>query len=970
MATLSSRKRKHTATGLGTASCQTPTSGRRTRARRGSATAAASSSETVGSSQAQASSSPSATASCSRQAPTRSSPVSPPSAAAAGGGEHEASAISPAAAASTSQESATTATPNTSVIDDIAAMNEVGIANLYAGDAMVAKESFIRALSRCANTDMMSKTLLKGSSSSSSNSSSATAAAEVASVAAAANQKSGNPSAASLDASSQMTSMMCSFQDDDKNHGSAISGTEGSTLASSEVSTGAAASSTATSVAAAVAVTATTSSASMYIYQREEYDEGMYVYKEALYLDKQTTTTSSALRDATLMYNVGQAHLRTRQYLEAKRWFMRALARFQQTTTTTMSSTGEPQTNTSASITKTLSPESLLTTLSTSILKKQTKTNTTKSAAVSCATMLMSPLLNVVKIHHNIAFCCYCLGENEHAMTHYQFAFQSLHTLGGEATSKQQQTISSNHNTSIIHNGMSSISSSICDLDLAACCNSIGILHLCRGSITDSAKAMEFLQLSLTIYKRVLGQASTQVATCLSNIARVFFSRQDYETALTLFLEALKIREELLQQQNQQLIGSGAAPARAGVDQAACYFNLAQTYSKIGKPEPALRHFQTFRDLAEPHLGKGHRDIATCIKAMACIHYEQGNLTEACNLLEQAVQCSRTSAKEYPLELASLLRDMGCLYSMTNHLHKALEAHTESLQIQQVAYKNDSRNPNIMVTLLHIAQTKKKQGDYTAALDVYRTVYSIQLDVFGPQSLEVAATLCSIGLMLYLKHDLKSSLNYYQEALQVRKEYFKSDLNFDIAATYNSIGLIAFKMNKLELAKTSFQECIRIRVQLEGTDCHRDIVTLYSNLGTVYLANGEDKESIQMFSESIRLERKTLGDKHLGVAVSLQHLAQLHQDRGELELAHQYFVEALEITRQVDEGIMANKQRTICTLLNLMGNIHLMRAEVKEMMECFTEASRVKGHDCSSLVIAGYTFYGISKLHPPCAPVA
>lgn len=455
------------------------------------------------------------------------------------------------------------------------------------------------------------------------------------------------------------------------------------------------------------------------------------------------------------------------------------------------------------------------------------------------------------------------------------------------------------------------------------------------------------------------------MATCLSNIARVFFSRQDFQTALTLFQEALKIRQT-------------ASSTASKVDEAAAMFNIGQTFQKLNQMENALQHFQMFRELAEPSLGKNHRDIATCIKAMACIHYEAGKLKEASQLLEEAVQCSRVHSKEMPLELACLLRDMGCLYSMTGHPEKALQCHMETLDLQkqQLTHDSDSNtNPNIMVTLLHIAQNQKKLGKYSQALKVYRIVYGIQLESFGPQSLEVAATLCSIGLMLYLKQELQSSLSYYQEALRVRQEHFKTNNNFDIAATFNSIGLIAFKMNMLDLAKSAFRECIRIRIQLEATDAHRDIVTLYSNLGTVYLANGEDKEAIQMFAESIRLERLTLGENHLGVAVSLQHLAQLHQDRGELELAHGYFKEALEITRGVDESMMANKQRTICTLLNLMGNIHLMKAEVPQMMECFTEASRVCGSGDSStsaqdLVIAGYTFYGISKMHPPTAPFA
>lgn len=725
------------------------------------------------------------------------------------------------------------------IIDDVAAMNEVGIANLYAGDATVAKETFINALSRCSTS--AARTL-----------------------------------------QNTVSKMTMSFQDNEgkkqpRESSSGFTCAPQLNLKSSEQVNGIAG----TITSGNDKDTLDEETSNMHVYQREEYDEGMHVYKDALYLNK-GASVCKPLRNATLMYNVGQTHLRTRQYKDAKRWFSLALTTF-----------GE---------------------------WKATNNNRPSNS-----------LLNEVKIHHNIAFCFYCSGDNEQAMIHYQLAFGRLQTLA------------------------------LGDLDIAACCNSIGILHLCRGSLADSAKAMECLQLSLSIYKRILGHETSQVATCLSNIARVFFSRQDFSTALTLFQEALKIR-----QAQSAKKGAPAAP----VDEAAAMFNIGQTHQKLGNIDLALKHFKAFQKMAEPVLGKGHRDVATCIKAMACIYYETGKIETACEMLEEAVSRSRSSAGEFPSELSCLLRDMGCLYGMTNQTQKALEAHMESLEIQRKLYDNDQTNPNMMVTLLHIAQNEKKLGNYTKAFNTYRTVYAIQLDVFGPKSLEVAATLCSIGLMLYLKQDLQSSLNYYQEALRVRQEFFKTNQNFDIAATFNSIGLIAFKMNKLDLAKNAFQHCIRIRVKLEGTDCHRDIVTLYSNLGTVFLGNGEDKEAIQMFAESIRLERKTLGEKHLGVAVSLQHLAQLHQDRGELEMAHEYFEEALEITREADGSMMANKHRTICTLLNLMGNIHLMKAEVPQMLECFTEATRVCDHDFNSLVIAGYTFYGISKMHPPCAPEA
>lgn len=808
---------------------------------------------------------------------------------------------------------------NTIIDDDIAAMNEVGIASLYAGDAMVAKESFISALSRCSQQNSV-----------------------VGSTCRMSFQESGSTKTRTSTAASK-TSI-----DQNKNSSPSLNISATTTSVSSPTP------SSVDGTTAALAATATAAGAApsslkddkknanlMHVYQREEYDEGMNMYNEALFLDKEAKACKP-LRDATLMYNVGQAHLRTRQYQDAMRWFSLAL--------TTLSEWSKNEEEEDVEDDEEAEASSL------PLLQEGDQVNdddddaasTVSTESVATSMGRHCTLLNDVMIHHNIAYCHYCLGENDHAMSHYQIAFRRLQQLG------------------------------LGDLDIAACCNSIGILHLCQGSLEDSAKAMECLQLAVSIYKRVLGDQSPQVATCLSNIARVFFSRQEFQTSLALFQEALKIRQA---NRGTGPDSSGRDPlltaaltirtARVNpVDEAAAMFNIGQTYQKLGQVDLALDHFKAFRELAEPILGKGHRDVATCIKAMACIHYETGKLDTACTLLEEAVACSRNTGDEYPMELASLLRDMGCLYSMTNQTNKALDCHKESLKIQRKLYDDDHKNPNIMVTLLHIAQNEKKEGNYTKALNVYQTVYVIQLDLFGPQSLEVAATLCSIGLMLYLKQDLQSSLNYYQEALRVRQEHFKTNENFDIAATFNSIGLIAFKMNKLDLAKNAFQQCIRTRVKLEATDAHRDIVTLYSNLGTVYLANGEDKEAIQMFSESIRLERKTLGDKHLGVAVSLQHLAQLHQDRGELELAHEYFAEALKITRDADESVMANKQRTICTLLNLMGNIHLMKAEIPQMMECFVEASRVCEQDFNSLVIAGYTFYGISKMHPPCATQA
>jgi tetratricopeptide (TPR) repeat protein len=98
-------------------------------------------------------------------------------------------------------------------------------------------------------------------------------------------------------------------------------------------------------------------------------------------------------------------------------------------------------------------------------------------------------------------------------------------------------------------------------------------------------------------------------------------------------------------------------------------------------------------------------------------------------------------------------------------------------------------------------------------------------------------------------------------------------------------------------------------------------------------------------------------------------LGLVYQERGDLDEAIKYFTEALD----VEKAKGGEYNVSVGKLLNLIGNIHLRRANVSKMMQCYTEASRLYregGHTNESLVIAGYNFYGLSKLHPPCAPTA
>merc|ERR1712151_1178013 len=125
---------------------------------------------------------------------------------------------------------------------------------------------------------------------------------------------------------------------------------------------------------------------------------------------------------------------------------------------------------------------------------------------------------------------------------------------------------------------------------------------------------------------------------------------------------------------------------------------------------------------------------------------------------------------------------------------------------------------------------------------------------------------------------------------------------------------------------------------------------------------GDEANAIQYYKETLRVEKISLGTKHEDVILTLQHLGLIHQQRGDLEDALKYFSEALEIERTKE----TKSQIAVGKLLNLLGNIYLQQANIPKMMECYAEASRIYrdfAQHNDTLVIAGYNFYGLSKLH-------
>lgn len=613
-----------------------------------------------------------------------------------------------------------------------------------------------------------------------------------------------------------------------------------------------------------VGVKAQCCSTLLYIYQRQEYDEGMYAYTEPLPFEE---SPCESVRSATLLYNVAQTHVRRGRYIVAKKYFESALVRLR------LSNAGPP-----------------------------------------------TPI-SLVRIYHNLGHCFYRLGKNEDARRCYNKA----------------RTTAADCHLGPYH---------------VAAANVARAVLLFHNNLEDLDTALELFDSSLSIYRKEYGE-SKEVATILNNIGRVHYLKGRYENALVVYEEALQIRRQSL--------------GRSSIDVAATVCNTGQTHHQKGNLDQAMEFYKEFLELAQRRLGTNHRDVAIIYKCMGDIFHERKDREQAKVMYEKALVVGKQALGPYHPELTSTLNKLGNLHYEMQDLDAALQYYTEGLHVEKIIL--DPCHPHLLVTLANIAQIHRHRGHYAAALLKYAEIHSLQIKSLGPNSLEVAETLSNMGLMEYQLKAYSASFALYQAALRIQRDHHQSDDNIEIAATLNSIGLILFNQGVYDLAKKCFTDSLRIRTKLLGAD-HREVAILWYNIATIYLETGEDDFAVKLYKETLRVERLALGEKHHDVILTLQHLGLVYQERGELDDALKYFSEALDIerTRPGDNRIAVGK------LLNLIGNIHLRKANVEAMMQCYIEASRLFRIDGSqaneSLVIAGYNFYGLSKLHPPCAATA
>lgn len=260
--------------------------------------------------------------------------------------------------------------------------------------------------------------------------------------------------------------------------------------------------------------------------------------------------------------------------------------------------------------------------------------------------------------------------------------------------------------------------------------------HLMR-LLADYKRSLDYLQRSLTIGTKILGEEHPDVARTYDEIGMVYRIRGEYEKALKYHHLSLDIALKTYGEKHRNI--------------AICYNSIGLIHNWLCENEKALEYFQKSLEIWLTVVGEEHPDVATCYNNIGIVYKQWREYDKALeyHLRSLAIRM-KVYGKEHP-EVAMSYTNLGNVYKWKDEYEKALDYHQKVLAICLKVYGEE--HPDVAGAYNNIGDVYLREGACEKALDFHQKGFTIERKIFGEDHPRLAASYCNIADILWgLKH--------------------------------------------------------------------------------------------------------------------------------------------------------------------------------------------------------------------------
>ena len=366
-----------------------------------------------------------------------------------------------------------------------------------------------------------------------------------------------------------------------------------------------------------------------------------------------------------------------------------------------------------------------------------------------------------------------------------------------------------------------------------------------RG-IGEYAPAIDHLTRAESLTRKHLGPEHPDTISVMNCLARTHFDAANFDLALPLFHEAIRLRKATLGPEHPSTLTE--------------MNNLATVYQAAGKLDLAVPLLEQTLQLQQATLAPGHLDTLRSMNNLAAAYQQAGKLDLAVPLLEQTLTLRKaTLGPEHPDTLSSM-----CNLAATNRnagkLNLALPLLEETLKLQNDKIGTD--HPSTLYTRNNLAEAYLAAGKLDLALPLMEETLELSTARLGAEHPITLLGMNNLASSYWTLRKLDKSVPLFESVVALMQKKLGPD-HFDTVVAMANLGVnykdaeqVAKALPLLEQAHQAAQK-------------HPSLNWVGMQLVDAYAKAGENAKLASLLEEQLAEARKTLPGESPQLALRL-----------------------------------------------------------------------------------------------------
>ena len=302
-------------------------------------------------------------------------------------------------------------------------------------------------------------------------------------------------------------------------------------------------------------------------------------------------------------------------------------------------------------------------------------------------------------------------------------------------------------------------------------------------NLDDYPKAEFYLvQAYKFIRKNAEASELLQYAILMTDLANVYFEEADYGKAEPLYLKALEINDNALNNYHPSL--------------ALSLTNLGKLYFTIGNYSKAEPLYLRAYKIRVKILSRKDVDFCSTLDDLGDLYFNMGDSAKAAKYYFEAFDIRRTSLGEQSMQLAASLSRLGKMYTASGDYERAKPLILQALEIKRNIIGENNRD--YAKTLESLALLYFSMGNYEKAEILFTQLIAIKRALYGELHLEYANSLFNLANLYSRTNKQGQADSILKLSIDIFQKNWRSNLRF--LSSEESNKFIRVNKSKIEFA--------------------------------------------------------------------------------------------------------------------------------------------------------------------------